>query len=102
MLAPYPCRHGGHRDQPSLGAVKKSILRISVVQAGGQWLAGGTHKKKHRNDGKIRAQRNQRNVSLPTSECLNMVFKSRVQERPKDPQNYPDLSVSVSCAGNDN
>lgn len=92
----------GAQRSAKAGCGEEEHLRISVVQAGGQWLAGGTHKKKHRNDGKIRAQRNQRNVSLPTSECLNMVFKSRVQERPKDPQNYPDLSVSVSCAGNDN
>lgn len=52
MLAPNPCRRGGHRDQPRLGGVKKSISRMSVVQAGGQWLMGRTHMKEHRNDGK--------------------------------------------------
>lgn len=93
MLAPYPCRHEVYRDQPRLGVVKKSILRISVVQAGGQWLTERMHMK---NTGMMEKIRAQRNALLLTSAFPNTVFKYRVQERPKDPQNYPHLSMSVS------
>lgn len=42
----------GAQRSAKAGCGEEEHLRISVVQAGGQWLAGGTHKKKHRNDGK--------------------------------------------------
>lgn len=34
--------------------------------------------------------------------CLNIVFKSSIQDRPEDPQNHPYPNISISCAGNKN
>jgi len=41
-------------------------------------------------------------MQVDSEPCLNIFFKSSIQEIPEDPQNYPYLKMSIYCAGNEN